>query len=64
MSAAGATKEARLDQEAAVAERIAAALEATNQFKAADWNDLGEVTVWVGGRTYRMTVTDITDEDA
>jgi hypothetical protein len=29
----------------------------------ADWNDLGEVTVQIDGRTYRAIFEDVTDED-
>lgn len=52
------------DRVAEVAELIAGLLEeAPAELDRTDWNDLGEVTVWRGGRCYRMTVVDITDED-
>jgi hypothetical protein len=52
------------DAEADMAEKITSALEGDTAFPGwtVDWNDLGEVTIQTGGRTYRMTVRDITDE--
>lgn len=31
-------------------------------FSFCDWNDLGEITVHLRGRVYRLTIADITDE--
>ena len=31
--------------------------------RSVDWNDLGEVTIQFRGRTYRMALNDITDEE-
>ena len=47
---------------AEVAEAVAGSLERDATLSRVDWNDLGEVTVGLGGRTFRMTVRDVTDE--
>lgn len=46
-----------------VAEEVAAACEESGRFLSVDWNDLGEVTIRVTGRTFRATFYDITDEE-
>lgn len=46
-----------------IAEGVSEALERDCSFTFVDWNDLGEVTVQAGGRTFRATFFDITDED-
>jgi hypothetical protein len=49
---------------AALAEKVCAELESSGAFRLVDWNDLGELTVQVDGRTYRAAFADITDEAA
>lgn len=46
-----------------IAEGVAQILEESGSFTMVDWNDLGEVTVQSGGRTFRATFFDITDEE-
>ncbi len=52
--------------EAEVAEKVADALEEhlelSEAFQMVDWNDLGEVTIRAGGKTFRLFVRDITAE--
>lgn len=49
--------------EADVAEMVADHLEEVGVYRLVDWNDLGEVTVHIGDKIFRMTVIDITGKD-
>lgn len=46
-----------------IAEAVAEGLECLSSSFRAEANDLCEVTVWIDGRVYRMTVADITDDE-
>ncbi|MER8394061.1 hypothetical protein NKH10_19415 [Mesorhizobium sp. M1340] len=46
-----------------IAEAVAQILEESAAFTLVDWNDLGEVTLQAGGRTFRATFVDITDDE-
>lgn len=49
--------------EETMAAKIADVLEDSERFHFVDWNDLGEVTVQCEGKTFRMTVHDITGKE-
>ena len=60
-------REDRVVTDVDVVEAVAAALDEAHPgndltIEGADWNDIGELTVRIGGRTFRAMFNDITDE--